>query len=77
MVDVVANEKATKEFVIPVGWEVFGKIRVQADTIEEAFEWAKEHMDEIPLDDDPNDITYVDGSYYIGTENVDECMLYN
>lgn len=73
MVHVTANE-AEQEFIIPVTWSVFSKIKVQANSLEEAFEWAKEHLDEIPLDDETD---YVDGSYEISADSVEECELYN
>lgn len=74
MVYVVANENAKEEFVLPVSWQVFSQIKVQANSLEEAFEWAKEHLDEIPLDTDAD---YVDASYEISAESPEECELYN
>ena len=74
MVHVVANSNADKEFIIPVTWEVFSRIKVQAATLEEAFSWAEEHLDEIPLGDDTD---YVDGSYELSAEGAEECEIYN
>lgn len=74
MVHVVADEKATKEFVLPVSWAVFSKISVQADSLEEAFAWAEEHLDDIPLD---TECDYVDGSYELTADCPEECEIYN
>lgn len=67
----IANPQGKKVFPIPVTWEVSDLIRVQADSLEEAYEWAQEHSEEIPLGTEPG---YVDGSYKIG--NLDECEAY-
>lgn len=74
MVHVVANTEAKQEFILPVIWQVFSRIKVQANSLEEAFEWAEEHLDEIPLGDDTG---YIDGSYEISAESPEECELYN
>lgn len=72
-VSVVANENAKKEFIIPVSWEVSDTIKVQAETLEEAYEWAMENIDEIPLGDEPY---YIDGSYEITADSPEECECY-
>ena len=38
-----------KKFSIPVTWSVWDKIEVEAETIEDAIRYVKEHIDEIPL----------------------------
>ena len=68
---VVANPQGKKGFPIPVTWEACDTVRVQADSLEEAYEWVQEHSDEIPLGTEPG---YVDGSYKIG--DFDECEAY-
>lgn len=50
-----------KDFLIPVGWEVYSTIRVTANSLEEALEYAKEHIDDIPLGEGE----YIDGTYMI------------
>ena len=74
MIHVVANKESNEEFVIPVTWSVFSRVKVQASSLKEAFEWAKEHADEIPLDTDSE---YVDASYEISADSVEECEIYN
>ena len=51
-----------KKFSIPVTWEVWDKIEVEAETIEEAIQYVKDNLDTIPLGTDPE---YIDGSYRI------------
>ena len=51
-----------KKFSIPVAWEVWDKIEVEAETIEEAIQYVKDNLDTIPLGTDPE---YIDGSYRI------------
>lgn len=58
----LGNTEGKKSFKIPVSWEVCDEIEVQADSLEEALEWAQEHSDEIPLGIYPE---YVDGSYRV------------
>ena len=74
MVHVVANKNAEKEYKIPVTWEVFSTIKVQAETLEKAYDWAQEHLDEIPLGDNTD---YVDGSYQISADSPEACEIYN
>lgn len=56
------------EYVIPVSWNVYSTITVEASNLEEAVKKARELIDEIPL----GDSEYVDGSYAIGTN--EECV---
>ena len=70
---VTANKNAKQEFNIPVTWEVFDTVKVQASSLKEAYEYVQEHLDEIPLGDDPN---YVDDSYKISA-SLEECEAYN
>lgn len=67
-----------KKFSIPVTWQVWDKIEVEAETIEEAVAYVKEHIDEIPLGTEPE---YIDGSYRIddgddGDASVEETVRY-
>lgn len=49
-----------KEFIVPVTWEVYSTIKVEAESPEEAFEIARDRLDEIPLCSNPE---YIDASY--------------
>ena len=70
---VTADEKAETEFTIPVTWEVRDMVTVQAKSLEEAYNYVQEHLDDIPLGDDES---YVDGSYEISANDSDECICY-
>lgn len=54
-----------KKWIIPVGWEVYATIEVEAETLEEAIEIAVDDDGEIPL---PTDNGYVDGSWKVEGE---------
>ena len=67
-----------KRFSIPVIWEVWDKIEVEAETIEEAIAYVKENIDEIPLGTWPE---YIDGSYRIddgdnGNATIEDAVHY-
>lgn len=67
-----------KRFYIPVTWEVWDKIEVEAETIEEAVEYVKENIDSIPLGTEPD---YIDGTYKIddgenGEATVEDAVRY-
>ena len=49
-----------KKWKIPVTWEVCGYVYVDADTLEEAMETARDDEGVIPL---PTESDYVDGSW--------------
>ena len=51
-----------KKFSIPVVWQVWDKIDIEAETIEEAIQYTKENLDILPLGTEPE---YIDGSYQI------------
>ena len=53
-----------REWRIPVTWEMYGIVRIEADTLEEAMDMA--YDSEIPDDGE-----YVDGSWEV-TDNVEE-----
>lgn len=38
-----------KKYYVPVMWEVWDKVEVQADSLEEAVKYVKQHEDTIPL----------------------------
>lgn len=67
-----------KKFSIPVTWEVWEKIEVEAETIEDAIKYVKENIDIIPLGTEPE---YIDGSYKIddgdnGEATIEETVEY-
>lgn len=51
-----------KKFSIPVTWEVWDKVEVYAESIEEAIQYVRDNLDTIPLGTEPE---YIDGSYKI------------
>ena len=67
-----------KKFSIPVTWEVWDKIEVEAENIEEAIQYVKDNLDTIPLGSEPE---YIDGSYKIedgnnGESDIEETVCY-
>lgn len=59
-------------------WEVWDKIEVNAETIEEAVQYVKDHIDDLPFGTEPE---YVDGSYNIydgenGEASVEDAVRY-
>ena len=61
-----------KRFSIPVIWKVWDKVEVVAETIEQAVQYVKEHIDEIPLGTEPE---YIDGSHQIDDGNNGEATV--
>ena len=59
---------------LPVSWEVFGFVEVEADSIEEAMEFFEENADSFSL---PNDGEYVDGSFALTCNEPEFIALYN
>ena len=51
-----------KKFNIPVTWEVWDVVEVEAETLEEAIKYVKENIDTIPLG---KNTEYLDGTYKI------------
>lgn len=62
-----------KKWEIPVTWEVFGKVVVEADTLAEAMHIAKDEEEVLPL---PDESDYVDGSWRITEEDEDFIRTY-
>ena len=62
-----------KTWSIPVTWEVYAKIEVEAETLEEAMEIARDDDEQIPL---PTYNHYVDGSWHVNGsyEEVRDCF---
>lgn len=64
-----------KTWKIPVTWECYGMVEVEADTLSKAVEYVREDPDDMPL---PNDFDYVDGSFGPSVDDVEEIRcLYN
>lgn len=61
-----------KRFYIPVTWQVWDKVEVEAETIEEAVQWVKDNIDEIPLGTEPE---YIDGTYQIDDGYDGQCSV--
>lgn len=69
------NNRELPEWTIPVTWEMCGKVKVRAATIEEAMEIAKDEEGVIPL---PDDGDYVDSSWQLTYSDAEEVReLYN
>lgn len=69
---------ALKKFYIPVRWEVWDKVEVVEETIENVVQYVIDNLDEIPLSGFPE---YIDGTYKIedgqnGTANVEDTVKY-
>lgn len=54
---------------IAVVWEKAGYVDVEADSVEESMQKVSDHPDDY---DPPDDSNYVDGSFRLQTEDVDE-----
>ena len=63
-----------KKFKVPVTWEVYATIEVEAETLEEAMKIAEDENGEIPL---PIQTEYVDGSWRVNVDSPEELALYN
>jgi len=53
---------AKKKFKIPVTYELYGYVIVEARTLKEAIKYAVDNIDDLPLPDNPE---YVDGSFVV------------
>ena len=58
-----------KTWKVPVTWEVYSTVEVEAETIEEALAIVIKDEDDMPL---PTENYYVDGSFRPTTEDLDE-----
>ena len=57
---------------VAVTWEVCGYIKVEADTLEQAMQKVKDNPDDYYL---PYDGEYVDGSFGLSTDDVEEMRM--
>ena len=62
-----------KKIKLPVTWEAFGFVEVEANSIEEAIEYFKKNSDYISL---PKESEYVDDSFRLNNEDPDFIKLY-
>lgn len=60
-----------KTWKVPVTWEVYSTVDVEADTVEEAIELVRCDVDDMPL---PTDTYYVDDSFRLSSDDVDEMI---
>lgn len=58
-----------EKFYLPVTWEECGVVEVEANSLEEAIEYFKENSCDIET---PHEAHYVDGSFCLSTEAVEE-----
>jgi hypothetical protein len=63
------ENKEPKEWRIPVSWQVYGIVKVEADTLSEAIVIARDDEGIIPL---PTESHYVDGSWQLSSSDIDE-----
>lgn len=61
-----------KNYYIPVTWQVWDKVEIEAKSLKEAIEYFKEHSDEIPLGTEPE---YIDGTFQIDDGNDGESSM--
>lgn len=63
-----------KTFKIPVEYKVWGLVEVEANSAEEALEYANKNVDTLSLPDEPE---YIESSYVIVAENAEDLEEYN
>lgn len=61
-----------KDYYIPVTWQVWDKVKIEAKSLKEAIEYFKKHSDEIPLGTEPE---YIDGTFQIDDGNDGESSM--
>ena len=57
-----------KTWKVPVCWGMMATIEIEADTLEEAIEIAKDEEGSIPI---PDNGSYLDGSWEVDSEDID------
>ena len=62
-----------KTWKIPVTWEMCATIKVEANTLEEAMEEARDEAGVIQI---PSDADYVDDSWHLSVDNPDDIRAY-
>lgn len=61
-------------YKLPVTWEVYDTVEIEATSLEEAVEIFEETKDDIEL---PNNPEYVDGSFQLSDSDIDFLKLFN
>ena len=61
----MGRNAARMVYKVPVVWSMMGYVLVDADSPEEAIEYAKEHKDDLPL---PANAQYLEDSFEIDEE---------
>lgn len=61
-----------KKYKVAVTWEMCGYVEVEAKNLQDAMDKVMENPDDYPL---PNKAEYVDGSFWIATEDIDEMEI--
>ena len=61
-------------YKLPVTWEVYDTIEIEATSLEEAVKIFEETKNDMELPDDPK---YVDDSFQLSTTKVEELKLFN
>ena len=61
------EDETMKTFWIPVAYSMYGHVPVRAKTEHDAFCWATENIDELPL---PDDGTYLEESFEVDTDGM-------
>ena len=57
-----------KQWEIPVVWTMMGTIKVEAETLSEAIEIARDERGEIPI---PDNGEFLDGSWEVDCDDID------
>lgn len=61
--------RTKKVWKVPVTWEVYGVVEVDAETKEEAIKIVMNDEDDVPL---PTESYYIDGSFRVSTDDLEE-----
>ena len=67
------NKNETGFYRLPVSWQVYSTIEVEADNLLDALKKAEFRIDDIPLGDN-NEVEYIDGSYQIDIDSSEDAM---
>lgn len=62
-----------KKFKLPVTWEMYGIVEVEAESLEAALDYFNENSDNIPL---PDDKEYVDASFTLSCNEISYLELF-
>ena len=51
MLQGVSDKKAKNSYVIPVYWQITSRVKIRANSLEEAVKWVEEHKNELKAKD--------------------------